>query len=85
MFKYNCYLKLYFGLSQGHSSIDCTWNGFIDDESPIDMFVVSFGTQKGYDDIYISDPIPGYQSRYSTTGESCISDTTIQILSDQSD
>ena len=33
------------------------------------MFVVSFGSKKGYDDIFVSSNLPGYQSRYATTGK----------------
>ena len=35
------------------------------------MFVISFGTKKGFNDISISDVIPPYRSMYSATGKTC--------------
>ena len=59
---------------QSHSSILCTWNGFVDDESTIHSYKLMLGTKPGYDDIYTSNLLLSHQTRYVMEGklQTCI-------------
>lgn len=49
--------------------IDCTWSGFFDKESEIEKYYIVFGSQQGYDDLMLTEEIPGIKSKFSAKGK----------------
>ncbi|XP_053400990.1 uncharacterized protein LOC123541000 [Mercenaria mercenaria] len=50
---------------QSHFVIECTWTGFVDKESEIKKYYITFGSKQGYDDLLLSEEIPGQITRFS--------------------
>ncbi|KAK6174798.1 hypothetical protein SNE40_013376 [Patella caerulea] len=49
---------------QPHSSMKCTWDGFVDAESPIVEFSFGLGSQEGLKDIIQPKSLPGHSTSY---------------------
>ncbi|CAC5392346.1 unnamed protein product [Mytilus coruscus] len=45
--------------------VKCTWTGFLDNESPIEKFIISLGSQEGFSDIFSDRKVNGNTFSYT--------------------